>query len=331
MKPLLSVYTTVYNNARIIRHSLDSIIRALESLNLKYEIVIVDNYSDDGTFEILLEYSRFYPIRVYRYRCSRGLGRQIAFRFSRGEYVLYADLDTIYNPQILKSIIKKYLEDKTTKEKCLSIIKCPFLCPKKVIEEISGFKPLNRSEDVDLLTRLIINDLTLFLPPIKGLFYNEPVLTGFRMLRTFMREKRYSKGFIEMLNREIRTRIDSIIGSAVSLKKIILEHRNVLNYNILMLLISVLTRLPFILIIRLLRREVSEGDRLLTNDMYIYYNWLTKMVNIKKFNLKTFKLDSLNDIMPAIKYLSIYYPNILNKYLKYLKELESNVHKFQNK
>ncbi|MGC9012471.1 glycosyltransferase family 2 protein, partial [Thermogladius sp.] len=68
------VYGTVFNNARYVEESIKSVYRP------NYTIVVVDSYSTDGTWEKLLELKRDFNLKLYRYKSSRGLGRQIALR-----------------------------------------------------------------------------------------------------------------------------------------------------------------------------------------------------------------------------------------------------------
>ncbi|MEM3906081.1 MAG: glycosyltransferase, partial [Nitrososphaerota archaeon] len=81
----VSFIATVYNSVDTVSVSLQSIIEIIEKLpNLDFEIVIVDNFSNDGTYEKLLDFKvkamntrhlkRFLVVRL---RSSRGLGRQL--------------------------------------------------------------------------------------------------------------------------------------------------------------------------------------------------------------------------------------------------------------
>ncbi|MCS7131473.1 MAG: glycosyltransferase [Hadesarchaea archaeon] len=88
------MYGTVFNNADTVELSIRSIFSALE--DVIEEVVVVDNYSYDGTWEILNELKKELPLRLYRLKCSRGLGRQYAFTKTRSKYVLSMDFDTIY-------------------------------------------------------------------------------------------------------------------------------------------------------------------------------------------------------------------------------------------
>jgi len=82
-----SFLSTIYNNVNRVKVCLDSILAAVSGLD--FEIVIVDNYSTDGSFEVLKEYARLNSnIRILRCNCLRGLGRQIAFENSKGKYVV---------------------------------------------------------------------------------------------------------------------------------------------------------------------------------------------------------------------------------------------------
>jgi len=88
----ICVYGTVYNNASTVEESIKSVWKP------EYEIVVVDNYSTDGTWEKLLGLRKEYNLRAYRYRCSRGLGRNIALHMcSENSITAYFDLDTRYN------------------------------------------------------------------------------------------------------------------------------------------------------------------------------------------------------------------------------------------
>ena len=48
-----SFLSTVYNNSRTIKGNLKSIMNAINKAKVESEIIIIDNYSTNGTFEIL--------------------------------------------------------------------------------------------------------------------------------------------------------------------------------------------------------------------------------------------------------------------------------------
>lgn len=55
----VSVYCPVYNQARYVRRCLDSLVN--QKTTFRYEIVVHDDASTDGTKEIVLDYAREYP------------------------------------------------------------------------------------------------------------------------------------------------------------------------------------------------------------------------------------------------------------------------------
>ena len=108
-KPNISIYATVYNNFSKVKESLNSIIKQFSDFSTSFEFVIVDNYSNDGTWEILQKFAKKYKnIKLIREHCSRGKGRAIAFNNTCGDYTFYVDLDTIYNNLLSKIVYKLF-------------------------------------------------------------------------------------------------------------------------------------------------------------------------------------------------------------------------------
>lgn len=93
-----SICVTCFNEARTVRESITSII---SQINDDYELIVVDNESNDGTYEILQELSKKYQMKIIREKCTRGKGRQIAFENSSGQYLLAnLDMDEIYGKHL---------------------------------------------------------------------------------------------------------------------------------------------------------------------------------------------------------------------------------------
>jgi len=107
-EPTYSICITHYNNAATVRRSLDSV---LSQLDERFEVVVVDNFSDDGSKEILEEYARTGKITtLVEKRCSRGLGWQTAVETSRGKYsIVDLDMDDEFRP-LLGSLLRFYHE-----------------------------------------------------------------------------------------------------------------------------------------------------------------------------------------------------------------------------
>jgi glycosyltransferase involved in cell wall biosynthesis len=105
-KPLVSIVVACRNELSHIRAFLDSII-GQNMAGMAWEAIIADGLSDDGTFEILREYSDRHPelcvVRNNGRFVSHGLNA--AIRASRGEIIIRMDAHTFYSPNYcLRSI-----------------------------------------------------------------------------------------------------------------------------------------------------------------------------------------------------------------------------------
>ncbi len=102
---MLYIYGTVYNNRKTLINSIESLSR----INIEKQFLIVDNFSNDGTYEALDKLKGKYNISVKRMKCSRGLGRQKAMEMAYNQATdkdlfMTFDLDTIYTSKFVKSI-----------------------------------------------------------------------------------------------------------------------------------------------------------------------------------------------------------------------------------
>ena len=59
MEPLLSVCLITYNHKDFIRGAIEGVL--MQQVNFSFELIIADDYSTDGTREILLQYQQKYP------------------------------------------------------------------------------------------------------------------------------------------------------------------------------------------------------------------------------------------------------------------------------
>lgn len=89
--PSLSVIVLNHNNGSVIRRCVDSLLAHRGFAD--YEIIVVDNQSDDGSYEML---SRAYAGRITVLRndkngCSSG--RNLGVRAAKGEYICFLDSD----------------------------------------------------------------------------------------------------------------------------------------------------------------------------------------------------------------------------------------------
>lgn len=108
--PLASVVIPVHNGERYIKEALES---CLNQTYDNFEILIVDDKSEDGTLGILKEFeSRDRRVKVFAVEKQDGLGNviNIGIRASKGKYIVRMDADDVMcSDRIEKQV--KYLEE----------------------------------------------------------------------------------------------------------------------------------------------------------------------------------------------------------------------------
>lgn len=98
MKDLLkiSVILPLYNRKSFIRQAVDSVLRQdFDS----YEIIILDNQSTDGGYELCQElYGNNPKVNLIRqnFRCGLGAARNMGISLARGKYIAFLDSDDMY-------------------------------------------------------------------------------------------------------------------------------------------------------------------------------------------------------------------------------------------
>ncbi len=271
-----SFYGTVYNAAKYIEKSLKSIIDTavkLKSYGIESEIVIVDNYSDDGTWEMMQAMKREYnnygiEMKFVRHKCSRGTGRNIALRIARGKYLFYVDLDVEYEPENMVNLILNYLtiSSSINAPLCFYI----YIVPKEIALKVEGISDLNRTEDIEFCAKLskecIIIPLLKDLEPVGDKEFMKPLDINSRhqknlLITTYASERRYAKNFLNYLHRELRNKIDMIRGMGYGNPETIIREcvflRNFKNFKALL---CVIYHLFFLVLTKILRKNVYTHD-----------------------------------------------------------------------
>lgn len=101
----LSLVLPVLNEADIILGVVSDIESVLKRINIVYELVLVENESEDGTWEVLEEMASLNRNLVL-VRAKRGYGSAIiaGIRQARGAYIGYMPSDGQIDPEILMSL-----------------------------------------------------------------------------------------------------------------------------------------------------------------------------------------------------------------------------------
>ncbi len=107
--PLVSVVMPTYNQAMFVGEAIESVLN--QTYN-NYELIIIDNYSDDGTEEIVNSYAYQDKRIIYKKFSNKGIiatSRNIAIKMSRGYYIAFLDSDDLWFADKLKKVIEFYM------------------------------------------------------------------------------------------------------------------------------------------------------------------------------------------------------------------------------
>lgn len=179
------IYGTLYNNINRISYTLSSL-SELEP----YKLFVVDNFSNDGSYEYLIDYSKKHKIdlHIVREKCTRGKGKDIALKmlYKNGpkayDLVFYIDFDVIYGYKFINYIknYKKFYKNSVTTAFGIGIAKL----------NKEGWRDLNCAEDFERFARMKSKGISiLYNPKIRGKDKN--YLDNFRGGD----EAKYAKGF----------------------------------------------------------------------------------------------------------------------------------------
>jgi len=109
----LSILIPVYNERTVVRRSLEQVIQAPLPEGMERELVIVDDCSRDGTWDILREIAAGRPfIRLFRHEVNQGKGAAVrtAIQHAEGDFCLIQDADLEYDPQEYPVLLRPLLE-----------------------------------------------------------------------------------------------------------------------------------------------------------------------------------------------------------------------------
>jgi glycosyltransferase involved in cell wall biosynthesis len=152
---LYSICIINYNEASTLPRALESVLCQIDH---RFEVIVVDSLSTDGSREILENYAQGGKIRLFEKKSSRGDGRQLAFENSHGRYIVSnLDMDDVFKP-ILGDLLAFYHD--ACEGKMLLAISEPgvwtqnvTIAPSSLISEVGGWRDIHVGEDWDLWSR----------------------------------------------------------------------------------------------------------------------------------------------------------------------------------
>ncbi|MBR8837700.1 MAG: glycosyltransferase family 2 protein [Stigonema ocellatum SAG 48.90 = DSM 106950] len=174
--PEISIILPTYNRATYLNRCIDSVINQTFK---DWELIIVDDGSQDNSFEIVNTYvQNFNNIRYFKHQNRKtGYSRNAGIQASFGKYITFIDSDDSYKPNHLESRIEymkanpeidlisggveteqeMWVVDYFNQNQTINIRECvtgaTFFAKRHVFFELQGFNNISYGEDTDLWDR----------------------------------------------------------------------------------------------------------------------------------------------------------------------------------
>ncbi len=105
--PLVSIVMLCHNDGKYLRGCLESLRRFTDEKKTPYELILVNNASQDGSGPYLRRLARSPKVRLIENERNRFFagGNNQGLRLARGRYVLLLNADTILGPRWLERLI----------------------------------------------------------------------------------------------------------------------------------------------------------------------------------------------------------------------------------
>lgn len=108
--PDLSIIIPAYNEAALIVSTLNCLQTYLSARPERYEIIVVDDGSQDGTVELIQSWQKSHPnhaqLLVNRQNMGKGFSIQRGVLESRGQFIIFTDADLPYELQAIDDFLE---------------------------------------------------------------------------------------------------------------------------------------------------------------------------------------------------------------------------------
>ena len=179
---LVSLVFSFRNEEKNLETLIERANSALSKLdNWKYELIFVNDSSDDKSEEILIKFQKSSPIKIINMTRTFGIGPCVlaGFRESKGDAVIYMDSDLQDPPEIIPELIKEYekgaeivhtVRTKRLGESFLRLLITKFAY--KIINYLADIPLATEAGDFKLISRKALNKILEqkeFRPYVRGL------------------------------------------------------------------------------------------------------------------------------------------------------------------
>ena len=107
----ISIIVPVYNEINTLEKVIDRL-QEVPFCGLEKEIIIVDDYSTDGTRELIKDYEGMYKVFYHDYNQGKGAAIRTGFSHVTGDIMVIQDADLEYDPADYDDLIKLIIEGK---------------------------------------------------------------------------------------------------------------------------------------------------------------------------------------------------------------------------
>lgn len=130
--PSVSIIMPAYELEDRIEWAIEHVEAAVGALTDDYEIIVVDDGSNDGTYLRALNHRRNPHVKVLRHRCNRGKGAAIrtGVRYATKQYSILLDADMEIDPRSMRFLVdglKSYDLVVCSKRHPRSVYRAPFV------------------------------------------------------------------------------------------------------------------------------------------------------------------------------------------------------------
>lgn len=113
VKDKISIIIPCYNVENLIKRCLDSVFRQTVQ-TVSYEVICVDDKSEDNTLEVLLLYEKVYPQNMVviplEENGKQGRARNIALDYVSGNFIMYVDADDVIADGMLEMLYQAIIK-----------------------------------------------------------------------------------------------------------------------------------------------------------------------------------------------------------------------------
>lgn len=165
----LSVIVPCFNEEESIPYFYKEIKKVTNSMNVKLELIFVDDGSRDKTLEVVKKLTEDKVVKYISF--SRNFGKEAAMyaglNMCTGDYVTIMDADLQHPPELLPEMLRIIEEEnydcvatKSINKKGYSFFRKIFTrCFYKIIEKMSNTKMVPGANDYRLMTRQMVNSI----------------------------------------------------------------------------------------------------------------------------------------------------------------------------